>query len=171
MDSTVVKKAQRYATSRHHATGCVYGTMHPYEYHLGQVVAVFKQQADLLPDDKRECIECACWLHDVIEDCRVNYNDLVQEFGTEISDIVYNVTNELGKNRKERARKTYPKIAECPYSTFVKMCDRMANTQFSKSEKSSMFSKYVKEYAEFKLALQHGDQWASFWEELDRIHS
>jgi len=49
----------------------------------------------------------ACWGHDLIEDCRVSYNDVKDALGQEAADIIYAVTNEKGKNRKERANDKY----------------------------------------------------------------
>jgi hypothetical protein len=48
------------------------------------------------------------------------------------SEIVYALTNEKGRNRKERAGKRYYEgIRNTPYAPFVKMCDRMANIRYS----------------------------------------
>ena len=45
----------------------------------------------------------ATWGHDLIEDTRVSYNDVMNHLGQEASDIVFAVTNDKGKNRQERA--------------------------------------------------------------------
>ncbi|MFM9449568.1 hypothetical protein ACKI1Y_44750, partial [Streptomyces acidiscabies] len=83
-------------------------------------------------------------LHDTTEDCRINYNDVKSEFGELVADFVYRVTNELGRNRVERADKTYPKIAECAIATWVKLCDRISNMRFSYFvwDDREMFRKY-----------------------------
>jgi (p)ppGpp synthase/HD superfamily hydrolase len=95
----------------------------------------------------------AAWCHDLLEDTALNYNDLKGVIGERASDIVYDVTNELGKNRKERAEKTYPKIAKNPLAIRVKLADRIANMEFSKQSGSGMFEKYCKESDSFHDAL------------------
>ena len=79
-----------------------------------------------------EEIGIACWGHDLIEDTRVSYNDCVKALGEIPASIIYAVSNEKGKNRKERANdKYYAGIRETPGALFVKLCDRIANVQYS----------------------------------------
>ncbi len=92
----------------------------------------------------------ACWGHDLIEDTRTSYNDVSHHLGNDVANIVYAVTNEKGKFRSERANSRYYKgIRETPGAVFVKLCDRIANVQFSKLTKSRMFDMYVKENPHF----------------------
>jgi (p)ppGpp synthase/HD superfamily hydrolase len=100
----------------------------------------------------------ATWGHDLIEDCRVSYNDVKEQLGQEAADIIYAVTNEKGKNRKERANdKYYEGIRNTPGAVFVKLCDRIANVQYSKMTKSRMFEMYKKENDEFIVKLGYDD--------------
>ena len=69
----------------------------------------------------------ACYLHDVLEDTDCSYRTLEMNFGKEISDIVYAVTDELGEDRADRKQKTYPKIVKCNKAITLKACDRLAN--------------------------------------------
>jgi (p)ppGpp synthase/HD superfamily hydrolase len=102
----------------------------------------------------REACLLAVWGHDLIEDCRVSYNDVEYQLGRAVADIVYAVTNEKGKNRKERANeKYYMGIRETKGAVFVKLCDRIANVQYSKLTKSRMFEMYKKENDEFERML------------------
>jgi (p)ppGpp synthase/HD superfamily hydrolase len=105
---------------------------------------------------KLETLLLAALGHDVIEDTTNTYNDVKQVLGEEVADIIYDVTNELGKNRKERAIKTYPKIRKNPDAILVKLADRIANTKHSKETDSGMFKKYKQEYPEFRLNLFNG---------------
>ena len=96
----------------------------------------------------------ACWGHDLIEDTRVSYNDVKEQLGESAADIIYSLTNEKGKNRKERANdKYYEGIRNTPGGVFVKLCDRIANVQYSKMTGSRMFEMYKKENLEFTKAL------------------
>lgn len=69
----------------------------------------------------------ACYLHDVLEDTDCSYRTLEMNFGKEVSDMVYAVTDELGRDRKERKQKTYSKIVKCNKAITLKACDRLAN--------------------------------------------
>jgi (p)ppGpp synthase/HD superfamily hydrolase len=90
----------------------------------------------------------------LIEDCRVSYNDVKQHLGEEAADIVYAVTNEKGKTRKERANTAYYQgIRETPGAIFVKLCDRIANVQYARMTTSRMFEMYKKENPHFTQML------------------
>lgn len=56
-----------------------------------------------------------------------------------MAEIVFCVTNEQGRNRKERIKRTYPKIRNNRWAQFVKLCDRIANVEHSLETKSRMF--------------------------------
>ena len=106
--------------SKHHK-GQWYGSK-PYMYHLKKVsdVALDCGYTDV-------SILMSCLLHDVIEDTEVTYKDVKENFGEEVAEIVYCVTDELGRNRKERKSKTYKKIYDNPKAIVVKLCDRISN--------------------------------------------
>jgi (p)ppGpp synthase/HD superfamily hydrolase len=100
----------------------------------------------------------ASWGHDLIEDTRVSYNDVKEQLGQEAADIIYAVTNEKGKNRKERANeKYYEGIRNTPGAVFVKLCDRIANVQYSKMTGSRMFEMYKKENDSFIVMMGMDD--------------
>jgi (p)ppGpp synthase/HD superfamily hydrolase len=161
---------------QHRKTNHFYDTYLPYEFHLRMVNQVGQDFKHLL-DDKldyytgetyrgpkqdqvtmQEACLVAAWGHDLIEDCRVSYNDVKTHLGQEAADIVYAVTNEKGKNRAERANeKYYQGIRETPGAVFVKLCDRIANVQYSKMTKSRMFEMYKKENDNFIVQLGWDD--------------
>jgi (p)ppGpp synthase/HD superfamily hydrolase len=96
----------------------------------------------------------ACFGHDLIEDTRVTYNDVKSVLGHYVADLVYALTNEKGKTRKERANdKYYEGIRSEKYGIFVKMCDRIANVEYSKMSGSRMFEMYKKENEDFIKSL------------------
>jgi (p)ppGpp synthase/HD superfamily hydrolase len=161
----------------HRATNHMYDTYLPYEFHLRMVNQVAQDFKHLLDDSKdyftgepyrgprqdQVTLRTAClratWGHDLIEDCRVSYNDVMNTLGQEAADIVYAVTNEKGKNRKERANeKYYNGIRFTPGAVFVKLCDRIANVQYSKMTKSRMYGMYKEENENFEKMLgRHTD--------------
>lgn len=134
---------------RHKETNHFYDKYLPYEFHLRMVVNVFETYKHLLERCQSD-VEIACWGHDLIEDTRTSYNDCVKVLGEYSADIIYAVSNEKGKNRGERANdKYYQGIVNTEGAVFVKICDRIANVQYSKLTKSKMFEMYKKENLHF----------------------
>jgi (p)ppGpp synthase/HD superfamily hydrolase len=134
---------------QHKNTNHFYDTYLPYEFHLRMVVKVAQ---DFMHCAERQWseLEIACWGHDLIEDTRVSYNDCKETLGEYVADIIYAVSNEKGKNRKDRANaKYYEGIRNTEGASFVKLCDRIANIQYSKMTQSKMFEMYKKENAYF----------------------
>ncbi len=167
----------QWCINQHTETNHMYDTYLPYEFHLRMVAHVADKYRHLLDDkvdyftgirvidrgnDRTVTLRSAClraaWGHDLIEDCRVSYNDVKSILGQEAADIVYAVTNEKGKNRNERANdKYYEGIRNTPGAVFVKLCDRIANVQYSKMTGSRMFEMYRKENDNFVVKLGYDD--------------
>jgi (p)ppGpp synthase/HD superfamily hydrolase len=165
----------QWCIDHHRDTNHFYDTYLPYEFHLRMVNQAAQDFKHLLDNTKdyftdEEYLGCAqyqvtlrtacliaTWGHDLIEDCRVSYNDVKDHLGQEAADIIYAVTNEKGKTRKERAnKKYYDSIRNTPGAVFVKLCDRIANVQYSKMTKSRMFEMYKKENDDFMTELGYG---------------
>ncbi len=135
--------------NQHKNTNHLYDNYLPYEFHLRMVVAN-GEKYNRLNERLWSDIILACWGHDLIEDTRVSYNDVKEVLGYEVSEIIYAVSNEKGKNRSERANeKYYEGIKNTPGAEFVKLCDRIANVQYSKMTGSRMFQMYKKENGNF----------------------
>lgn len=138
----------------------------PYEKHLRDVVDVLKSyghSGDIL---------IAGWLHDSIEDGNLTYSKIKQAFGTNVAEIVFAVTDELGRNRKERKIKTYPKIRACGESAvIVKLADRIANIEHGQRMGNDIVKMYYLEYQEFRRNLLDPEHHvaAMMWEKLDQI--
>lgn len=151
---------EKYSVGRHRDTNHYYDKYLPYEFHLRMVVQVCEDFKELamkeICKDNLHYFELigACWAHDLIEDTRTNYNDLVKEVGKEIAEIVYALTNEKGRNRGERgSEKYYEGIRNTKGAIFVKLCDRIANVQYSKMTKSRMFEMYREENSGFVIKM------------------
>jgi len=141
-----LEKALMIAEKAH--TNQTYGNIYPYMYHIKEVVHI-AQKLNFDVD-----IQVACALHDVLEDSDITYNDIKKSFGKNIAEIVYAVTDELGRNRKERKEKTYPKIRANWKAIAVKLCDRISNIEHSISTNSRFKDLYIKEHVDFKENLQ-----------------
>jgi len=151
-----VTLAREIATKAHADTNHLYDGK-PYSAHLETVVAWAEYLLPMVyPYTTRENMDihvpilCACWLHDVIEDCRFTYNDVRDKTNARIADLVYAVTNEKGRNRHQRANyKYYSEMAKVEGAQFVEMCDRLANIEYSILSKSKMFKMYKEEHERF----------------------
>lgn len=142
-------RAMIFAIEAHNSTNHNYDGK-PYYVHLAIVNDIAKEFIDIIPDQCQDEVLAACWLHDTIEDCRLTYNDIKKEFGETVAEIVFAVSNDKGKNRKERAgSKYYDGIKRTAWATFVKLCDRLANIRYSYESKSRMLDVYSKEHFEF----------------------
>lgn len=138
-----------YAIQAHQNTNHLYDGK-PYSVHLALTVAYAQKYINKIPEAYQEDVINACWLHDTIEDTRNTYNDIKTISNETVANIVYAVTNEKGKNRKERANeKYYQGIISEPFASFVKLCDRLANVKYSVDNNSRMKEVYRKENEHF----------------------
>jgi len=170
----LITKALEYATEKHNQPSeCQRYGNKPYDFHLKMVVDFIIKYKYLLPDDVHEDVISAGYLHDTVEDTDTTPKNLKYLFNDRIAQIVYRVSNERGWSKKEELFKTLPKIWECELSTYVKMCDRMANGTNSKNGKSDkskrMFKRYTEEYPIFRYALKVTGVYDEMWVELDKI--
>lgn len=142
-------KVIRYAIESHANVNHLYDGA-PYSLHLAMAVSFGEAYSGFVSTEYHDIVMGGIWCHDIIEDTRQTYNDVCKAVGSGIANIVYAVTNDLGKSRKERASPAYyARIRETKYASFVKMCDRLANVQYSHETNSSMFQVYQKENEEF----------------------
>ncbi|ENA1799005.1 bifunctional (p)ppGpp synthetase/guanosine-3',5'-bis(diphosphate) 3'-pyrophosphohydrolase [Flavobacterium psychrophilum] len=166
-------KAMIFAIEAHASTNHTYDNK-PYSIHLTMVANIARKYIDIIPDQCQDEVLSACWLHDTIEDCRLTYNDIKKEFGENVAEIVYAVTNDKGKNRSERAgNKYYDGIRRTTWATFVKLCDRLANIKYSSETKSRMLQVYKKEQEKFIDCLlplsQNKGQYTKLIEEMNSL--
>lgn len=146
-------KARDFAIEAHASVNHTYDGK-PYAVHLEIVAASGEKHLHLIPAENRADVLAACWLHDTIEDCRLTYNDVKAEFGETIAELVYALTNEKGRTRKDRANAVYYEgIRNTPNAVFVKLCDRLANIRYSAGSNSRMLAVYQKEHDDFIAAL------------------
>lgn len=136
----------------------------------------------------RHIIYSSCWCHDLIEDARINYAELretikifainsggfsdEEKVAAQVADIVFAVSNEKGKNRHEReSDKYFQGIRDTECATFVKLCDRMANIEYSKMtawKSKGKLEMYRKEHARFKEQL-YAEKYHHIFAEMDYL--
>jgi (p)ppGpp synthase/HD superfamily hydrolase len=154
---------RNFAIAAHLNANNLYGGYLPYQFHLEKAAQVARRFAHLLPgsldshDSVFGDIMAAVYCHDVLEETNLSYNDLAKGTSPMTAELVYLVTNEKGRNRKERAGERYyagiRESAYAAYAVFVKLCDRIANVEFGLFTESKMVEMYRRENAEFLEAL------------------
>lgn len=126
-----------------------------YSFHTNAVADIGCEYAHLICGRPSDVIS-ACHLHDTIEDCgaHINYHTIVDEFNESIAEIVFCVTNSTGRNVAEREDEEYYKRIRSNHDAiFVKLCDRIANAQYSKNTGSSHFKSYKDRNEQFEKSL------------------
>ena len=113
--------ATAHATQKRKYTGEPYIT-HPIE--VASIVASVEHTDAML---------CAAYLHDVVEDCDVTLEEIKEEFGAEVEDLVFWLTDpptiKGGPNRAERKRMTRDRYSIAPAEAqTVKCADIISNT-------------------------------------------
>lgn len=162
--------AKDYAIRRHREVNHHYDALHSYAFHLQMAVDAALKFIHLIPESEREEVIAGCWVHDIIEDARETYNNVKQATNETVAEYAYALTNEKGKNRKERAnKKYYDGIKAYKHATFIKLCDRIANVTFSKENSYSRFNMYKKEHKEFKHMLYDG-RYDEMWNYLKKLY-
>lgn len=156
-------KARQFAVKAH---GDQKYSDRPYVVHLDEVYYVAKKF------DAPSDILIAAFLHDILEDTSVTKEELEKEFGTEISDLVYAVTDEPGKNREERKIKTYEKVIKFGANAIMlKLIDRIANVLASRAyRREDKLKMYKDEYEVFRKSLFIENKHDQMWKALDRLH-
>jgi (p)ppGpp synthase/HD superfamily hydrolase len=138
----------------------------PYLTHLLSVVENLHRFGVATPE-----LVLAGWLHDAVEDTDLTVEDVRAEFGDTVAELVYAVTTEDGKNRKERNARTYPKMAAIPEAVRLKLADRIANVESCWQTQDSKLFMYQREYRDFRQSLRDdSDQVAlAMWNHLDKL--
>ena len=164
----IIEKAKLFAQSAH--SGQFYDE-EPYITHLEAVYNELVNFGFDANNGEEQPILIAGWLHDVIENTDTSYTDLKNIFGEEVAEIVYCVTDELGRNRKEKKERTYAKIRSNAKAIIVKIADRIANVRHSVgSLKNQNFrSMYQKEHLDFVKNLKIYRHVPEMWKTLNDL--
>lgn len=151
---SIERRAFKLAIRAHR--GQAYGK-EPYVVHLFDVVQVLRGflgtlERNALPKGMAKKCRAAAWLHDVIEDTPANYHDVEDACGMEVAEIVYALTDELGRSRKERKAKTLPKVQSNLPAQLVKLSDWIANVENCIANSPDRLKMYERDYKAFSEA-------------------
>jgi (p)ppGpp synthase/HD superfamily hydrolase len=160
-----IREAREFALKAH--GNQKYGEQ-PYSVHLESVAELlvpFGEEAQMLG-----------YLHDVVEDTKTRIEEIEQRFGQQIARCVELLTDEPGKNRRERRARTNAKLSqvgkEDELALIVKAADRLANLRASViCSDQSKLQMYRKEHPAFKQAVFRKDLCDDLWQEMSIIVS
>ena len=132
----LVKSAELFAKSRHAGAFREDGVT-PYSKHLDDVISRLKSLGVI--DGQ---IFCAGWLHDTIEKTETTFDDLYEQFESEIAVLVSSISKDMELTRKKREKAYAIQLKESSFSAkLIKLCDvsanlgELKNSTISKSKK------------------------------------
>lgn len=150
----IVHKAAEFAAKAHGYQLRKY-TFEPYINHPIEVMNIVKS----VPNTKE--MLCAALLHDVFEDCNISMNVIFENFGHDITKLVWWLSDVSLKsdgnraNRKEKDRQHISKAS--PQAKTIKLADLISNSR-SICEHDKDFAKvYIKEKELLLEVLTEGD--------------
>ena len=151
-DSDLISRAYEYAEWAHRDQKRKSGD--PYFVHPASVAGIL---ADLRLDPASVC---AGLLHDVVEDTSATFEELADEFGLEIADLVDGVTkltkvnfNSREDRQAESFRKMVMAMAKDLRVLLVKLCDRLDNMRSLEHMKTESQERIARETMEIYAPL------------------
>ncbi len=122
--SELVNKAKEFARKLHADQKRKGVAQEPYEEHLAEVVDFTARHGG------DEIAVAAAWLHDTVEDCPATFDDLETRFGTEVTGLVRELTDDKSLDKAERKRL---QIAHAPgkseRAALIKLGDKTSNVK------------------------------------------
>jgi guanosine-3',5'-bis(diphosphate) 3'-pyrophosphohydrolase len=158
----IERRASDFARRAHAGQEYSGGAFH--EKHLARVVATLRRFGVDAP-----ALLAAAWLHDTVEDTDTTVEDIHREFGDDVADLVWRLTDEPGRNRKERHHLTHLKIRGRPEAVCIKLADRIANMESSMEERSHLRGMYRAEHGQFRDDLHRPGEHDDMWAHLDAL--
>lgn len=132
----LIKSAELFAKKKHTGQFRKDGIT-PYSKHLEDVVNRLKSLGVI--DEK---LLCTGWLHDTIEDTEINFDDLYEQFGSEIAVLVSSLSKDMSLPRKKREQAYVKQLKEASFEAkLIKLCDISANLSDLKNWNASKSKK------------------------------
>ena len=132
----LVKSAELFAKSKHAGQFRADGTT-PYSKHLDDVVNRLKSLGVI-----DEQIFCAGWLHDTIEKTETTFDNLYEQFESEIAVLVSSLSKDMTLTRKKREQEYVKQLKEASFDAkLIILCDISANLSALKNYDASKSKK------------------------------
>lgn len=114
--NNIVRRAVAFAFAAHEGQFRDNDERIPYITHPAQTADILRQVTN------DEELIAAAWLHDTVEDTDVTYEQLVDEFGKRVADLVMEVTNEKNPDKSSY----FPRL-QTQDGAILKFADRLSN--------------------------------------------
>ncbi len=172
MKKNIVERAKKYAIRKHINTNYSFNG-EPYEVYLQMIYDVAEKYKHLIKEDGTKntmnIIYSSCWLYGLMEYCRTPYHEIKSVFGSDIADIVYALTPNKWKSRKDRFNHRYYKeIRETLHADYVKLCITIADVKYYNKNNKGFFNNFRKGYKYFKQKL-FSPQLSKMFEDLEEL--
>ena len=102
-----------------------------HSYIVGEILKNLTDDSDII---------CAGYLHDVLEDTKTDYEELVKEFGKRVADLVNEVTQE---GKKDEKGFYFPRL-KSKEAILIKLIDRASNISRMSSWDEKRKAHYLK---------------------------
>lgn len=172
-EGNVAAVAMCHAVWGHDGAGQRYGKS-PYSTHLLAVANQSRSWGHLLPEGKRVVAEAVAWLHDYIEDNLGTMHEVEEFAGHQVASYTQLLVSSTGATRKERHDAAYyERVGSERISTFVKLCDRLANVlaDDGSPKAASMKMKYGLEQAHIEAHLHVGERYPELMPLLEALRA
>jgi (p)ppGpp synthase/HD superfamily hydrolase len=175
-----ILKVSDFAKKAYNDANCEYNGQ-DYFVHIENVVSVLTKNIQIFNslEDATNTLGAA-YCHDLIEDAKLSYNNILDASNKDVADIVLAVTDVNEANRLLRHLNTMGKTVKDYRAIILKLCDIYANASYSKANGGSMYAKYIEEYQYRRPIFKKALNWysdkinpyhlAQLWLELDKIH-
>lgn len=123
-DITLLTKAAHFAAIKHTNQRRKGEQQEPYFNHLADVAHILAEQTG----GQDTALIAASFLHDTLEDTDTTYEELTNEFGQEIADLVREVTDDKSLPKAERKRRQVENAPhKSPRAKMIKIADKISN--------------------------------------------
>ncbi len=124
MEVASVLEAASYAAAQHASQRRKGTAAEPYVNHVLEVAALVARSLSA-PDPN---LVIAALLHDTVEDTNTSFDDLRQRFGSDVADLVAEVTDDKRLPKSERKRLQVEHApSKTPRAQQIKIADKIAN--------------------------------------------
>ncbi len=132
----IASSAESFARTKHAGKFRKDGTT-PYSKHLQDVVNRLKSLGVIDSE-----LLCAGWLHDILEDADVTFDEIYEQFGNKTAVIVTSLTKDTTLPRKQREQAYVKQLRESSHDAkIIKICDISANLSDIKNWNASKTKK------------------------------
>lgn len=140
-------------------------TGNPYVDHLAEVAGIVATVAQFHGDAAMvDQMIAVAWLHDAVEDCGIELQDIEGRFGFMVAVGVSGLTDkETGANRAERKAKGRDRLAKCSsWIQTIKCADLISNTSSIVKHDPKFAAVYLQEKRDLLAVLTKADR--RLWE-------